>query len=83
MKKTISPWKNIAYEYIAEESEEIFIFAESLSKKRIKTHDSLHISFAVFANCNYHLTTDKKLLNIPTQEIKIINPIMFENEMKK
>lgn len=59
------------------------IFAESLHTKGIKTYDVLHISCAVFAGCDYYLTTDKKLLNTPIPEIKIINPIMFVNEMEE
>ena len=58
-------------------------FAESLHTKGIKTYDTLHISCAVFAGCDYYLTTDKKLLNTPIPEIKIINPIMFVNEMEE
>ncbi len=82
-RQAISPWKSIASECIAEESEAILVFAESLSKKGIKTYDALHISCAVFAGCDYYLTTDKKLLNTSIPEIKIVNPIMFVNEMEE
>ena len=82
-RQAISPWKNIASECVAGESEEILTFAESLHTKGIKTYDTLHISCAVFAGCDYYLTTDKKLLNTPIPEIKIINPIMFVNEMEE
>lgn len=82
-RQAISPWKNIASECVAGESEEILTFAESLHTKGIKTYDTLHISCSVFAGCDYYLTTDKKLLNTPIPEIKIINPIMFVNEMEE
>lgn len=79
----IAPWRNIASKFISEESEEILTFAESLSQKRIKTFDALHIACAVSAGCNYYLTTDKKLLNTPIAEIKIVSPITFVNEMEE
>lgn len=79
----IAPWRNIASKFISEESEEILTFAESLSQKRIKTFDALHIACAVSAGCDYYLTTDKKLLNTPIAEIKIVSPITFVNEMEE
>lgn len=81
-RRVIALWKRLASECIAEESEEILTFAESLSEKGIKTYDALHIACAVSANCEFYLTTDKKLLNTPIPEIKIVNPIIFVNEME-
>ena len=57
-------------------------FAESLASKGIKTFDALHISCAVSADCDYYLTTDKKLLNTSIPEIKIVSPIVFVNELE-
>lgn len=79
----IAPWRNIASKFISKKSEEILTFAESLSQKRIKTFDALHIACAVSAGCDYYLTTDKKLLNTPIAEIKIVSPITFVNEMEE
>ena len=79
----IAPWKSIATYCIAEESESILLFAESLASKGLKTYDALHISCAVAAHCEYYLTTDKKLLNTPIPEIKIISPIVFVSEMEE
>lgn len=81
-RRVIAPWKRIASECIAEETEKILTFAESLSEKGIKTYDALHIACAVSANCDFYLTTDKKLLNTRIPEIKILNPIAFVNEME-
>lgn len=78
----IKPWRRIASECISEESEEILSFAESLYQKGIKTYDALHIACAVSAGCDFYLTTDKKLLNTPIKEIKVINPIAFVSEME-
>lgn len=81
-RRAISPWKQIASECILEETEDILIFAESLSEKGIKTYDDFHIACAVYAKCEFYLTTDKKLLNTPVPEIKIVDPIKFVNEME-
>ena len=82
-KQAIIPWKKIASECISEETEEILSFAESLNHKGIKTYDALHIACAVAAGCDYYLTTDKKLMNTPLAEIKIVNPIEFVNGMEE
>ncbi len=76
----IAPWKMIASVCVDEETEEILLFAETLASKGIKTYDALHISCAVAAQCDYYLTTDKKLLNTSIPEIKIVSPIAFVNE---
>lgn len=81
-RRAISPWKSIASEYISGQSEKLLLFAESLNQKGIKTYDALHIACAVSAGCNYYITTDKKLLNTPLVEIKVVNPITFVNEME-
>lgn len=78
----IAPWKELASLCVSEETESILLYAESLTSKGIKIFDALHIACAVDANCEYYLTTDKKLLNTPIPEIKIVNPIFFVNEME-
>lgn len=79
----IAPWKKIASSCIEKETESILLFAETLALKEIKTYDALHIACAVAAGCEYYLTTDKKLLNTPVQEIRIVNPIIFVSEMEE
>ena len=79
----IAPWKKIASSCIEKETESILLFAETLALKGIKTYDALHIACAVAAGCEYYLTTDKKLLNTPVQEIRIVNPIIFVSEMEE
>lgn len=78
-----APWKEIASECVLEENEEILKFAEMLLLKGIKTFDALHIACAVYAGCDYYLTTDKKLLNTPISEIKVVSPIIFVNETEE
>ena len=79
----IAPWKKIASSCIEKETESILLFAETLALKGIKTYDALHIACAVAAGCEYYLTNNKKLLNTPVQEIRIVNPIIFVSEMEE
>jgi predicted nucleic acid-binding protein len=78
----ILDWKAISTVHCVE-TEAILLFAESLYALGIKVKDALHISCAVHSKADYFLTTDKKLLNKPIPEIKIVNPIMFINEMEE
>jgi len=80
---TIIQWKDIAKETVYE-SEDVITLAEELFKKGIKAKDALHISCAIYSNCEYFITTDKKLLNKNNniEGIKILNPIEFVNEME-
>lgn len=78
----IAPWKSLATDVIANENEDILSFAERLASGGIKNYDALHIACAVYARCDYFLTTDKKLLNSPVEQIKIVNPLIFLNEVE-
>lgn len=56
--------------------------AEALGKKGIKIFDALHIACAVQSECDVFLTTDKKLLNTPQNDIRVMNPLDFIREME-
>ena len=77
--KTISPWKDIANEYCPS-SNEILSSCILYMGHGIKTKDALHIACAVKCNCNYFITTDKKLLDKNIDKIRIIDPINFVME---
>lgn len=81
-KNVIALWKKFSCEFIVE-NEQILTFAESLQLKGVKAFDALHISVAVYSKCDYYITTDKKLLNTIIQEIKIINPVDFIDELEE
>ena len=76
-REAIAPWRNIADENVSEENEAISQYAENLTSYGIKTYDALHIACAVYAKCDYYITTDTKLLKTKLKEIKIVNPIDF------
>ena len=69
-------WKNIAIVDI-DPIKDILIKGKELNKKKLKRKDALHIACAIEADCEYFLTTDRKILNKRIFEIKIINPLDF------
>ncbi len=74
---------SLVWSYVLEyENEEILSFAEKLADKGIKKFDALHLACAVYAKCDFFLTTDKKLLNTTLSEIRVVNPIYFVSEME-
>ena len=79
-RNAINDWKKRASVFCMENNG-ILNYAETLSKKGIKVKDALHIACAVDANADFFITTDKKLINTPISEIKIINPLIVINEL--
>lgn len=75
-KESIIKWKDIAKESIVANND-IISLAESLGAQGIKPKDALHISCAIYAKCEYFITTDRLLLNKKVEGIKIINPTQF------
>jgi len=75
-KDQIMKWKYIAKIDI-NESEKVTRLANEIMNKKIKSKDALHLACAIEAECNYFITTDKKVLNKSIDNITIINPIDF------
>jgi predicted nucleic acid-binding protein len=48
-----------------------------IMKTGIKIKDATHLACAIFAKCDYFITTDKRVINHRTDKIKIVNPIEF------
>ncbi|MDO4487042.1 MAG: PIN domain-containing protein [Bacillota bacterium] len=81
-RESIAPWRKIAVEIVSSESEDTLTLAESLEKEHhFKTYDALHVACAIKANCSYFITTDKKLIRENISKIRIVNPVMFIDEM--
>jgi predicted nucleic acid-binding protein len=78
-RSSIIGWKNIAAINIGV-SESIIAYAEKIHNIGIKPKDALHIACAVASKADFFLTTDKKLLNVNIEEIKIRNPLEFVGE---
>ena len=75
-KESIIKWKNIAKESIVA-NRDIVNLAENLGSQGIKPKDALHISCAIYAKCEYFITTDRLLIKKKVEGIKIINPTQF------
>ena len=81
-RKTIAEWKHLATAHCVA-NEQIIAYAESLHKLGIKAKDALHISCAVYTECDCFITTDKKILNTPLEDILTINPVSFITELEE
>ena len=69
-------WKNIAVLDI-EPEEKILMSGREIMQKNIKQKDAIHIACAIKAECDYFLTTDRKIVHKNIPEIKLINPLDF------
>jgi predicted nucleic acid-binding protein len=49
----------------------------------IRTKDALHIACSVYTNSDFFITTDRQLFKLKLEEIKIINPFNFINELEE
>ena len=49
----------------------------------IKKKDAVHIACSIIAECDYFITTDKRLMNYQTDQIIIVNPIGFVEIWRK
>ena len=69
-------WREIATIDV-DPTERILIRGREIMQKNIKQKDAIHIACALKAECEYFLTTDRKVLNKNIPDIKLINPIDF------
>lgn len=51
--------------------------AKSIMQTGIKYKDAIHVACAIEANCDYFISTDKRLLKYESDKIKLTNPIDF------
>jgi predicted nucleic acid-binding protein len=81
--ETIRKFSYRCVQYIDESNvEAITTIARPIAKTGVKEKDALHIACAIFSSCDYVLTTDDRLLKYASEQIKIINPLQFINEME-
>ena len=75
-KRSISKWKRFSI-IDCDLCEQITNDARALMKIGLRQKDASHIACAAYANADYFITTDKKILNKSILDIKIINPVDF------
>ena len=62
--------------------QEIADEVHSIMETGVKIYDAYHVACAIYAGCDYFLSTDKRLLKYTSDKIKIMNPIDFIREME-
>ena len=77
-REAISQWEKLSVEFIGK-SDSLVALAQKIEKTGIKPFDALHISCAITAQCDYLVTTDKRMLKYKNDRIVICNPIDFIN----
>lgn len=69
--------------YVGAERDDIITqMANVIMGTGVKEKDAYHVASAMYADCDYFLTTDKRLLKFKNDRIKMANPITFVDEME-
>lgn len=64
----------------SERAEVIKPIAESIMETGVKEKDAYHVASAIYAKCDYFISTDVRLLKYKTDKIKLVTPIEFITE---
>lgn len=74
---------NYTHTFISKESDnKVKELARNIMNTGVKIMDACHVSCAILAECDYFITTDKRLLKYQSEYIKIYNPINYIIEME-
>lgn len=72
-----------AFGYVGDERKEMVeAKASEIMETGIKFKDACHVASAIYAGCEYFISTDVRLLKYSTVEIKMVTPIEFITEME-
>ena len=66
-----------------ERQEQVDFLAAEIMKSGVKYKDACHVASAILANCDFFLTTDKRLLKYSSGKITIVNPVVFINQAER
>ncbi|MCR5166002.1 MAG: hypothetical protein K6C13_02110 [Oscillospiraceae bacterium] len=58
-------------------TEKVREMARQIMDTGIKYKDACHVASAILAECDYLISTDKRLLKYKSDRIKLVNPIEF------
>lgn len=77
-KEAITTWKVIAVQDV-KENEKVLSLANEVKNLGLQSKDALHLACAVYAECDYFLTTDDAIIKklSPFGRIKVLSPIEF------
>ena len=59
---------------------EVESMAAEIMKTGVKFKDACHVASAIYAKCEYFISTDKRLLKYQTNQIRLVTPIEFVAE---
>ncbi|MBR2208074.1 MAG: hypothetical protein IJ859_04615 [Synergistaceae bacterium] len=68
---------NVCYHVSVERNEIISKKAALIMTAGVKEKDAYHLASAIYAECEYFISTDLRLLKYKTDEIKMVTPIEF------
>jgi len=54
--------------------------AEEIMNSGLKEKDAFHVASAIYAECEYFISTDIRLLKYKSEKIKLVTPIEFVTE---
>ena len=54
--------------------------AAEIMETGIKYKDACHVASALIAECDYFISTDKRLLKFNSEKIRLVNPVQFISE---
>ena len=54
--------------------------AEEIMQTGVKEKDAYHLASAIYADCDYFISTDRRLLKYRSERIKLVTPIEFVTE---
>ena len=73
-----------AFGYIGDERKAVIEEkAAEIMKTGVKFKDACHVASAIYAECGYFISTDKRLLKYQSKEIKMVTPIEFVVEIEE
>ena len=76
--------KEYASVYIStKRMDEIEELTNQIMQTGIKKKDAVHLACSIIAECHYFITTDKRIMNWRTDQIKIVNPVGFVEIWRK
>ena len=75
-KNAIAGWRKLSSLYV-DQNNEIELLAQKITQHGLKNADSLHVACAIFAECKYFITVDRRILKYKCDEITICNPLEF------
>jgi predicted nucleic acid-binding protein len=70
--------------YVSEAKQDVIVEkAREIMETGVKYKDACHVSCAMLAECDYFITTDKRLLKYKTDKVKMMNPLDFVKELEE